>query len=136
MVAAPLVSGDAAEIHALLQSAYANGFGSVAPDWLGWWELLIADSEFDRDLCFVAKADGQVVGFCLCWTTSFVKDLVVAPDWQGRGLGRALLAAALHALRRRGAEDVRLKVMDGNAVAQRLYEQMGFRPVVATPPAA
>src|SRR5690349_15122936 len=49
---------DVKAVHALLQRAYANGFGGVAPDWLDWWEALRADSEFDRDLCFVARADG------------------------------------------------------------------------------
>jgi GNAT superfamily N-acetyltransferase len=90
-----LDTADAPAIHALLQRAYANGFGGVAPDWLDWWEALRADSEFDRDLCFVAKAGDEIVGFCLCWTSSFVKDLVVAPESHGRGVGAALLATAM-----------------------------------------
>lgn len=117
---------DVKAIHALLQRAYADGFGSVAPDWLDWWEALRADSEFEPALCFVAKADGEVIGFCLCWTSSFVKDLVVAPEWQGRGLGAALLATAMVALRTRGAGEVRLKVVTANSGAQRLYERLGF----------
>lgn len=124
-----LVAFDVADvktIHALLQRAYANGFGGVAPDWLDWWEALRADSEFDPALCFVAKAEGKVVGFCLCWTSSFVKDLVVALEWQGRGLGGALLATAMATLRDRGEAEVRLKVVTGNAGARRLYERIGF----------
>lgn len=113
-------------IHALLQRAYANGFGGVAPDWLDWWEALRADSEFDPDLCLVAKAGDEVVGFCLCWTSSFVKDLVVAPEWQGHGLGAALLATAMLALRARGMDEVQLKVVTANAGARRLYERLGF----------
>ncbi|WP_156342771.1 GNAT family N-acetyltransferase [Devosia sp. A16] len=120
---------DVKAIHTLLQHAYANGFGSVAPDWLDWWEALRADSEFDPALCFVAKAEGEVIGFCLCWTSSFVKDLVVAPEWQGRGLGAALLATAMAALRERGAGEVRLKVVTGNGGARRLYARMGFEEV-------
>ncbi len=117
---------DLRAIHALLQRAYSNGFGRVVPDWLDWWEALRADSEFDPSLCFVAKAEGEVIGFCLCWTSSFVKDLVVAPEWQGRGLGAALLATAMTALRERGATVVQLKVVTVNAGARRLYERMGF----------
>jgi ribosomal protein S18 acetylase RimI-like enzyme len=117
---------DLRAIHALLQRAYSNGFGRVVPDWLDWWEALRADSEFDPALCFVAKAEGEVIGFCLCWTSSFVKDLVVAPEWQGRGLGAALLATAMTALRERGATVVQLKVVTANAGARRLYERMGF----------
>jgi len=117
---------DLRAIHALLQRAYSNGFGRVVPDWLDWWEALRADSEFDPSLCFVAKAEGEVIGFCLCWTSSFVKDLVVAPEWQGRGLGAALLATAMAALWERGATVVQLKVVTANAGARRLYERMGF----------
>lgn len=120
---------DAKAIHTLLRHAYASGFGSVAPDWLDWWEALRADSEFDPALCFVAKAGDEVVGFCLCWTSSFVKDLVVAPEWQGRGLGAALLATAMAALRERGAGEVGLKVVMGNRAARRLYERKGFKGV-------
>ncbi|MBL8592341.1 MAG: GNAT family N-acetyltransferase [Devosia sp.] len=126
---APFDVGDAKAIHALLQRAYANGFGSVAPDWLDWWEALRADTEFDPALCFVAKAEAEVVAFCLCWTSSFVKDLVVGTEWQGRGLGAALLAAAMAALRERGASEVGLKVLTSNAGARRLYERAGFAPL-------
>lgn len=122
----PFAVADVKAIHALLQRAYAGGFGGVVPDWLDWWEALRADSEFDRDLCFVAKAEGEVVGFCLCWTSSFVKDLVVAPEQQGRGIGEALLLTALAALQARGAAEVRLKVVTGNAGARRLYARLGF----------
>lgn len=119
-------AADAATVHALLQRAYASGFGSVVPDWLAWWEALVADSEFDRDLCLIAWADGAVVGFCLCWTSSFVKDLVVDPAAQGRGIGAALLLTAMAALRARGATEVQLKVVTANAGARRLYERLGF----------
>lgn len=120
---------DVKAIHALLQRAYASGFGSVLPDWLDWWEALRADSEFDPALGFVAKAENEVVGFCLCWTSSFVKDLVVAPEWQGRGLGAALLVTAMRALRERGSGEVRLKVVTTNSGARRLYERLGFTVV-------
>ena len=123
---APLAASDAPAIHALLQRAYANGHGSVAADRLSWWEAIIGDCEFDPALCFVAKAGETVVGFCLCWTSSFIKDLVVDPDWQARGVGTALLIEACTALRHRGATSVALKVVAANTAAQRLYERFGF----------
>lgn len=117
---------DAMAIHTLMQRAYAGGFGSVVPVWLDWWEALRADSEFDRGLCFVAKRDDEVVGFCLCWTSSFIKDLVVAPEQQDRGIGEALLLTAMAALQERGALNVQLKVVATNAGARRLYARLGF----------
>lgn len=122
----PISADDASAVHLLLQRAYANGFGSVPDNRLDWWNALLSDPEFDRELAVVARRDGEVVGFCLCWTSSFVKDLVVDPRSHGEGIGSALLANAIAIQARRGAEDVSLKVDIYNAMAQRLYRRFGF----------
>lgn len=126
VVLAPLEASDAGRVHTLIQQCYANGVGTVPVELLDWWESLLTDSEFDRNLAFVAKNDEDVVGFCLCWTSSFIKDLVVDPRWRNRGVGSALLSTAIEALRKRGAEDVALKVNIYNGTAQRLYRSFGF----------
>ncbi len=119
-------AADAPAIHALLQHAYATGFGAVPHDWPAWWGAMVGDSEYAPELCLVAKAAEGVAGFCLCWTSSFIKDIAVAPDWQRRGLARALLLTAMARLQARGETGVSLKVRLGNAVALRMYEGMGF----------
>lgn len=126
VVIGTIEAADAGAVHRLIQRAYSSGFGTVPDNLLDWWEGLLTDSEFDRNLAFVAKAGGQVVGFCLCWTSSFVKDLVVDAGWRNRGIGSALLSAAIAALRRRGAEELALKVDIYNGTAQRLYRGFGF----------
>lgn len=123
---APLAAADASAVHRLLQAAYSNGFGQVPPALLDWWEGLLTDSEFDRNLALVARHGDETIGFCLCWTSSFVKDLVVDARWRNRGIGSALLVLAFEALRKRGAEEVALKVDIYNATAQRLYRSFGF----------
>jgi GNAT superfamily N-acetyltransferase len=122
----PLAAADAGRIHSLLQFSYAPGFGSVRPDALGWWEALVTDSEFDRNLCFVVKSGDRVVGFCLVWTSSFVKDFVVDGSFRRRGIGSAMLSKAIEAMRQRGAPEIALKVDMYNATAQRLYAEFGF----------
>lgn len=122
----PITATDAAAVHRLLQAAYTNGFGNVPENLLDWWEGLVTDSEFDRKLAVVARQEGEVVGFCLCWTSSFVKDLVVDPGHRNHGIASALLANAIEALGRRGAEEIALKVDIYNATAQRLYRRFGF----------
>jgi ribosomal protein S18 acetylase RimI-like enzyme len=116
----------APKAHALMQAAYANGGGSVPPDFDSWWAATRHDPEFDAGLCFVAAANGEPIGFSLCWTPGFVKDLVVHPDWQGRGIGTALLRTALQAFASRGLRQAALKVQTDNIRARRLYAEAGF----------
>jgi ribosomal protein S18 acetylase RimI-like enzyme len=122
----PLAAADAGHIHSLLQFSYAPGYGSVRPDALEWWEGLISDHEFDRNLAFVVKSGERVIGFCVVWTSSFIKDIVVDGSYRRRGVGSALLSLAIEAMRKRGAQEIALKVDMYNANAQRLYAQFGF----------
>ncbi len=60
--------------------------------------------------------------------TGELKSMRAAPDWRGRGAGRAILLALLHLARARGYRWVGLETgrQDGFADAHRLYEQYGF----------
>ena len=55
-----------------------------------------------------------------------INGLAVDPARQGRGVGRALIDAALDEARTRGARKVSLRVLAPNARARRLYEACGF----------
>jgi predicted N-acetyltransferase YhbS len=57
---------------------------------------------------------------------AWVADVLVVPDWQGRGLGRALLRHAITRSTAAGEESIGLTVTDGNP-AERLYAALGFR---------
>ncbi|WP_443063248.1 GNAT family N-acetyltransferase [Streptomyces sp. NBC_00445] len=52
----------------------------------------------------------------------------VAPDWRGRGVGEALISAAIGHAAAHGATSVSLTVADSNERARGLYQRMGFRP--------
>jgi len=58
-----------------------------------------------------------------------VLSLAVASAWQGRGVGRALLANGLDYLRSRKVRRVKLEVLRDNIPALRLYQKAGFAPV-------
>jgi ribosomal protein S18 acetylase RimI-like enzyme len=63
------------------------------------------------------------------WTPGlecYLAELYVVPEVRGHGVGRALLAAALEAARRRGADTMDIGVDAGDVAARRLYESMGF----------
>jgi mycothiol synthase len=94
----------------------------------------MAESWFDPDGFFVAERDGEIVGYH--WTKVHrtgrrpecgeVYVIGVDPSAQGSGIGKALLAAGLDHLRRRGMADVILYVEAANQGAVRLYERYGF----------
>jgi len=56
-------------------------------------------------------------------------DVHVAAGWQGRGVGRAMLAALFDALRAEGVTRVDCACHRDNVGAWRFYEQLGFRPL-------
>jgi len=92
---------------------------------------LETDSEFDPSLVFVVwSCESEIVGVAHCWTSAFVKDLAVHPDWRRRGIGKALLCHAFAIFKSRGAARVRLKVQSDNpSGAIRLYHEVGMRPI-------
>jgi ribosomal protein S18 acetylase RimI-like enzyme len=124
--------GDAASLHALLVRGYEHGGGSVKP-FEQWLSETTQDAEFDPALCVLAESDHELVGVALCWTSAFVKDLVVRESWRRRGLGEALLLHVFAAFALRGAKAVELKVQSTNSGAQRLYERLGFHVVESLP---
>ncbi len=80
----------------------------------------------------VAEQRGVVGGYAIGLSAGEegeILNLGVAPAHRGKGVGRALAAGMLAALRERGAQTVYLEVRASNAVARRLYESLGFREV-------
>ena len=84
---------------------------------------------------FLAVADGEPAGFIgfrfrrrLNHATfeGWVSDLVVRDRYRGRGIGRALLAAAIAEWRLRRGHQVQLEVAHDRTAARALYEAAGF----------
>lgn len=124
------VVDDAAAVHRLLKVGYAQGGGDVAP-FEDWWPSRRDDDEVAADLCFLAVNERQdIVGVAQCWTSAFIKDLVVHPLVRRQGIATALLWQVFCEFERRGATHVDLKVqIDNPAGALRLNKAMGMRDV-------
>lgn len=58
--------------------------------------------------------------------------LYVQEDWQGTGLGAALLRCCLEEARRRGCRTVVLGVWEKNTAAQEFYRRKGFKQIGET----
>jgi ribosomal protein S18 acetylase RimI-like enzyme len=84
------------------------------------------------DLCYVAVADGRIVGFgmaCLEGTHGRLHTLGVDPAYRGRGIAKQLHRARLEAMRRMGATDVIDEIADWNLASIRISTLSGFKPV-------
>ena len=63
------------------------------------------------------------------WSTGlecYLAELYVVPERRGRGVGRALMNAAIDAARSHGADTMDLGTSDSDVAARRLYESLGF----------
>ena len=78
---------------------------------------------------FMAEDDGRIVGHIFIEVAGYgVADLgmMVAADVRGRGVGSALLSAAIDWARGAGAHKVGLQVWPHNEAAIALYRKFGF----------
>ena len=88
--------------------------------------------EDDKSFVMLALDDGVVAGYATAWTLGDEGELpriAVLPQFRGRGIGEALLRAAMQECRRRGAGALFLEVRQSNQAARRLYEKCGFHEV-------
>jgi mycothiol synthase len=119
-------------VHALVQAAFSEIEGNIHHDWEQWRIRSIDTSSFDARWWFIAWAGNEIAGVALSehWAeddTGWVGQLAVAPEWRGRGLGRALLLTALSAFHAAGVAQGMLSVHGDNDRAARLYESVGMR---------
>lgn len=80
----------------------------------------------------VAEAPEGIIGYAglMCIEPiADVQTIAVVPEYEGRGLGSALLRELISEGRRRGAADLLLEVRADNPRAQQLYRRFGFEQI-------
>ena len=86
---------------------------------------------------FVLERDGAVAGLAACRpfpereNSALLDSLHVAPEAQGGGWGRRLIARAARWARENGFRELVIYVVQGNRRAERLYRGMGARELCA-----
>jgi ribosomal protein S18 acetylase RimI-like enzyme len=101
-------------------------------------DLFLARPEIGFVWLARAGTPREVAGVCVaCYAVSTSRgalvakldDVHVAQQWQGRGVGAAMLRALFDELRAAGVTRVDCGCHRGNASAWRFYSRLGFRPL-------
>lgn len=89
-------------------------------------EERIVDGLEVRGKGWVAEHEGRVVGFSMAdHVESMIWALFLLPEWEGQGLGTALLERAVGWLWREGCESIWLTTEPGSR-AEGFYEHLGW----------
>lgn len=79
----------------------------------------------------IARATGKPMGVliasCIAEGTGHIGQISLLPTWQGAGIGRRMIGAAITGFRRLGFDTVSLAVTGSNASAFHLYRSCGFQ---------
>jgi ribosomal-protein-alanine N-acetyltransferase len=96
-------------------------------------EMFLAElSQPETRRYLVAESGGVIVGYAglMCIEPiADVQTIAVVPEFEGRGIGSALLTRLIDEARRRHAADVLLEVREDNPRAQQLYVRFGFEQI-------
>ncbi len=94
-------------------------------------QILVADQGGKVSAYVVVAIDeANTEQFGLKWGR--IISLVVDPEYQGKGMGKALVRAGLEWLSRKGAVYAEVLTDQNNVAAQRAYEANGFRAIYAS----
>lgn len=119
-------------------AAFADHFGSVPREPDAWRSEYAASESFRRQASFVAEDANGIAGFVLAaerdadtesrgYRTGYVSRVGTVRSARGRGVGTALVARSLAAMRESGCAEAELDVdADSPTGAGRLYERLGF----------
>lgn len=100
------------------------------------WDASAFAADWDAGENYLLRRSGEVVGYARLVhdaDRSYLRDLQIAAEHRGRGLGRQALEAAGALARRRGSRVLRLRVF-ADSPAVRLYRRCGFVACRHEPP--
>ena len=136
----PTRPGDVTALPAIERAA-AGRFRDI-PElaWLAEGEVISAEQHLDyaeRGLSWLALANDQPVGFILAElhvSSLFIVELSVHLDWQGKGIGRRLIACVADQARKRGLASLTLTTFRDVPWNAPFYARLGFEMITTLTP--
>ncbi len=125
MTIRPMVIEDYDEVYGLWTSTPGVGIRSLDDSREGIERFL----RRNPDMSFVAEEDGKLAGATLCGhdgRRGYLYHTTVKPDCRGKGTGKALVTAALDALKRERIHRVALVAFNTNEPGNAFWEALGF----------
>lgn len=115
-------------------TAQYNAFTNTVPfdRYVGRFRRFMQSPVYDPELDVLAVApDGRVGSFCIVWPDPVSKaglfePVGTHPDFQRRGLGKAVMTEALRRLKERGMAWAIVSTIADNTPGVKLYESVGF----------
>jgi GNAT superfamily N-acetyltransferase len=119
-----------------LRAQVTHGAFRPHDDWDGYWAKyaqFIGSAVYDgeRDL-FVRSPDGRGASACTIWfdpvnAMGLFEPVATHPDFQGRGLGKAVMAEGMRRMQAAGMRRAIVGFDPNNLAALALYTSLGFR---------
>lgn len=118
-----------------LFSLICNSFtweGFIQPSIEEWRRHVFRGGRFDPEYFLLLRKSGKLVGACLGYNeepVGWIRQLAVASELRGQGIGSLLLKHAFNAFQIGGQKSVELGVASTNQNAWQFYERCGMRRV-------
>ncbi|MFI8415639.1 GNAT family N-acetyltransferase [Serratia sp. NPDC078593] len=78
-------------------------------------------------ICEYCRQTVGYIWFSLEDSSAFLMDIMLLPEYQGRGIGKQFMQSFLNELIASGAEELELRVSPHNQRALNMYKKLGFR---------
>jgi mycothiol synthase len=122
---------DEQELYELIQAAFSwEGRDKIDIDF--WRSLLFRNGNYDPRYFVLVRREGRLVGCALGYMEEqggWIRQLAVAKEMQGKGLGGMLLRHMFDLFSQVGARNTALGVASKNENAVKFYERNGMRRV-------
>lgn len=97
-----------------------------------WSKGTLLNNQGDKYLNLKVVEQNQIVAFAISYIVldeATLFNIAVAPDFQGKGIGKRLLSELILQLQQRELTTLWLEVRESNHSARALYDSLGFNEV-------